>query len=91
MIIQDVVQESQELIGEVDPPLSLTATETMAIIKPDAMVPSTVEAILEQIRLKRFVVGRMKRIWMSRVNIQEIFKDEVEQPFFQSLATFFTS
>lgn len=61
------------------------------MIKPEAMVPATIEAIMEQIRLERFIVVKKKKVWMTPAAVEALYKEHIEQPFFPSLVTYFTT
>ncbi|KAJ3323047.1 thioredoxin domain-containing protein 6 [Boothiomyces sp. JEL0866] len=83
------VSSSNEAIASPTTPQNLS--QTFALIKPDAMIPAIVEGIFDQIRLKRFNVVQKKKIWMTPEVVEEFYKEHVNQPFFKSLVTYFTS
>ncbi|KAJ3271032.1 thioredoxin domain-containing protein 6 [Terramyces sp. JEL0728] len=83
------VSSSNEAIASPSTPDKLA--ETFALIKPDAMIPAMIEGILEQIRVKRFSIVKKKKVWMTPEVVEEFYKEHVNQPFFKSLVTYFTS
>ena len=66
-------------------------TETLALIKPDAMKPAIIEGIMEQIRTNRFHSSKMKKVWLSPENVAELYNEHKDKAFFHSLVTYFTS
>ncbi|KAJ3285254.1 thioredoxin domain-containing protein 6, partial [Borealophlyctis nickersoniae] len=73
-------------------PVSPTATEqTVAIIKPDAMAPSVIDQILDTIRRNRFEVEQKKKVWLTREQVQELYKEHEMTPFFASLVTYMST
>jgi thioredoxin domain-containing protein 3 len=71
--------------------LSPNATETFALIKPDAMSPTLLESLMDQIRLNRFSVVKKKKVWLTQALVREFYKEHLDRPFYQSLETYFTS
>jgi nucleoside diphosphate kinase len=66
-------------------------TRTFALIKPDAMSPGMIEAIMDQIRQHRFKVVDKKKVWLDESTIALLYPEHVEKPFYKSLITYFTS
>ncbi len=90
----ETLSQSKDLLSEqskADNSSPTTSSEAFALIKPDGMLPSVIEAITEQIRSNRFHVVKTKKIWMSPENCSELFKESVGKPFSPSLVTYFTS
>ncbi|KAJ3311050.1 thioredoxin domain-containing protein 6 [Boothiomyces sp. JEL0838] len=83
------VSSSNEALASPSTPPNLP--QTFALIKPDAMIPAIIEGILDEIRLKRFTIVKKKKVWMTPEIVEEFYKEHVNQPFFKSLVTYFTS
>ena len=95
---QEIKAASREMLADSptkvdDAPMSPTkpTSETFALIKPDGMLPSVIEGVMEQIRSNRFHVVKTKKVWLTPDSCHELYKEHVEKPFFQSLVTYMTS
>jgi hypothetical protein len=95
---QEIKAASREILA--DSPTKVDDTPTspvknssraFALIKPDGMIPSVIEVVMEQIRSNRFLVDQTKKVWLTPDSCNELFKEHVEKPFFQSLVTYMTS
>jgi hypothetical protein len=73
------------------PQLSPNSTQTFALIKPDAMYPAQIESIIEKIRINKFHIVKMKKIWMTPDLVTKFYSDHVDKSYFQSLVTYFTA
>ena len=65
--------------------------KTLAIVKPDAMSPSSVEQILEIIKKNRFEIVQKRKIWMSKEIVSEFYNEHQGQPFFPALLSYLSS
>ncbi|KAJ3033116.1 Thioredoxin domain-containing protein 3 [Rhizophlyctis rosea] len=65
--------------------------ETLAIIKPDAMSPSTVEQIMAIIKRNRFQVKQIKKVWLDRQNVEELYAEHRTEKFFEGVITYLST
>ncbi|KAL7750048.1 hypothetical protein RI367_004563 [Sorochytrium milnesiophthora] len=64
---------------------------TVSIIKPDAVVPHIIEDIRRIVRGSRFEVVKEKRLWLTREQAAEFYKEHEAKPFYQDLLDYMTS
>ncbi len=62
--------------------------KTIAIIKPDAMSPSTIEKILEIFKHARFNILDKKKIWFTKAQAQQFYFEHQSRPYFEHLVNF---
>ncbi|KAJ3080117.1 Thioredoxin domain-containing protein 3, partial [Quaeritorhiza haematococci] len=80
------------LVSGLDDPTGDPPTErTVAIIKPDAMIPSTLEQILELVRRNRFQILSQRKVWLSKDHVAELYKDISGKPYFGNVVSFLSS
>ena len=65
--------------------------KTLVIIKPDGMAPSTVESILEQIKMNRFEITKRVKAWLTPDQVTQLYKQHEGQSFLPSLITYMTA
>ncbi|KNE68747.1 hypothetical protein AMAG_13390 [Allomyces macrogynus ATCC 38327] len=64
---------------------------TVAIIKPDAMVPHIVDEILGTVKSNRFSIVKQKRLWLTVEQAQAFYAEHTDRPFFADLVQYMTS
>lgn len=65
--------------------------QTFALIKPDGMAPSKLDAIMDIIRRNRFEVVQKRKIWMDNTLVEKLYSDHANQPYFDSICNYLTS
>ncbi|KAJ3337100.1 thioredoxin domain-containing protein 6, partial [Gonapodya sp. JEL0774] len=72
-------------------PLTDGLERTVAMIKPDAMNPAVVEQILDILTMNRFEVVKKRRVWLSKENVRQLYKDHEGRPYFDDLTGYISS
>jgi len=69
----------------------MTAEQTLAIIKPDAVAKNLIGAILAHLEADGFVVREMRMLRLTTERARDFYAVHAERPFFDSLVGFMTS
>ncbi|KAJ3126393.1 thioredoxin domain-containing protein 6 [Nowakowskiella sp. JEL0407] len=67
---------------------SEASEHTFALIKPDAMHPTVVEEIFELLKRNRFIVVKMKKIWMTSDQVAEFYKVHADKPYYNTVISY---
>ncbi|KAI8803163.1 nucleoside diphosphate kinase [Cladochytrium replicatum] len=78
----DFASDSQQAVAG-NESLHYDGETTVALIKPDAMTPSVVEQILELIKRNRFEIVKKKKIWFTRDQVADFYREHEDKPFFE--------
>lgn len=73
------------------PKIPENAELTLTIIKPDAMIPHVIEEIKTILRQHRFEIVKEKKVWLTRAQAAEFYKEHEGKAFFESLLDYLTS
>jgi nucleoside diphosphate kinase len=65
--------------------------KTLAIIKPDAMIPTIIDQILSMIKWNRFHIVEQKKIWLTKEEAEVFYQEHKGRPFFETLVDFLSS
>ncbi|KAJ3197542.1 hypothetical protein HK101_002845 [Irineochytrium annulatum] len=63
---------------------------TLALIKPDAMRPSVIDEVLSTIHRHRVRVVAMKKVWLSKEQATELYREHAEKEWFDRLINYIT-
>lgn len=64
------------------------STQTLAIIKPDAVERHLIGSVIQVIEQSGLVVSAMKMMHLTKIQASEFYKVHAERPFFEELTTF---
>ncbi|KAJ3209854.1 thioredoxin domain-containing protein 6 [Dinochytrium kinnereticum] len=64
---------------------------TLGMIKPDGMHPSIIEEILGTIHRHRIRVVRVKKVWLSREQVAELYREHEAKEWFPSLINYISN
>ncbi|KAJ1563104.1 Thioredoxin domain-containing protein 3 [Cladochytrium tenue] len=67
------------------------AEQTLAILKPEVMVPSTIETVNSALHHNRFQIAASKRIWLTKEGVAELFKEHEGRDYFPRLLEYMSS
>ncbi|KAJ1560341.1 Thioredoxin domain-containing protein 3, partial [Cladochytrium tenue] len=67
------------------------AEQTLAILKPEVMVPSTIETVNSALHHNRFQIAASKRVWLTKEGVAELFKEHEGRDYFPRLLEYMSS
>ncbi|KAJ3238717.1 Thioredoxin domain-containing protein 3 [Chytriomyces hyalinus] len=67
-----------------------TAEHTLALLKPDAMMPSILENVIALLHHHRFDVMQVKKLWLNREQANELYKEAEGKDYFGRLIDYVT-
>ncbi|KAJ3252001.1 thioredoxin domain-containing protein 6 [Chytriomyces hyalinus] len=67
-----------------------TAEHTLALLKPDAMMPSILENVIALLHHHRFDVMQVKKLWLNREQAIELYKEAEGKDYFDRLIDYVT-
>ncbi|KAI9324667.1 nucleoside diphosphate kinase [Zopfochytrium polystomum] len=78
-------------VEDVDADDDAPAEQTLGIIKPEAMAPSVVEAVLSKLHHNRIKVLAKARVWLTRDGVRELYREHEGKEYFDRLVEYMSS
>ncbi len=66
------------------------AEMTIALIKPDGMIPSVTEEVINTIKRHRFHIHRTRKLWLTRENVLDMYNEHRDAPWIGPVVNYLT-